>query len=316
MARLIASSAIALSLLSLLDSCPSAQALSPSCPGVLRIDNSIATSSSDDPIVFLSHHADDAVAPAPTLARNNASSRRSFFRRSLCTTVGVGAAVVSASSPAAAQDDRKKKKNGPPPFVPPSQKLAEAQAAAAAQAPPPSSSSEPAPVVPQYGRLETSLYSILRAREAVTQETRLIKSGKFKDAQRANVKLAVRFIVQNYYLNENFITASASLEGGNKRYQAADIGQQCVQSLLTILEYFDSSDVQNIRVATSGLGDKEIIVLKGLEATKSRIDEFLSFFPSDTVDGVKRRIQEENDLNAKEFDPAIGVIINPDPIKV
>jgi hypothetical protein len=33
--------------------------------------------------------------------------------------------------------------------------------------------------------------------EATEQETRLIKSGKFKDIQRANIKLAVKFILEN-----------------------------------------------------------------------------------------------------------------------
>jgi hypothetical protein len=95
--------------------------------------------------------------------------------------------------------------------------------------------------------LQTPLYSIARVREAVEQETRLIKSGKFKDVQRANVKLAVKFIVDNYRLNDNFIAASAYLEG-DRKIKAVEIGQSTVQNLITILEYFDSSDVENIKV--------------------------------------------------------------------
>lgn len=163
-------------------------------------------------------------------------------------------------------------------------------------------------------KLSSSLYSILRVREAIAQETRLIKSGKFKDAQRANVKLAVKFILYNYRLDENFIKSSAFLEG-ERRYQAADVGQRCVQSLQTILEYFDSSDVQNIRVSTSGLGDKEVIVLKGLDASKSTIDEFLAYFPADVVSSQREKIKEENDLNTSEFDSSLGTILNPDPAK-
>ena len=96
--------------------------------------------------------------------------------------------------------------------------------------------------------VQTPLYNILRVREASEQESRLIKSGKFKDVQRANVKLAVKFMVENYRLNDNFIAASAYLTG-DKRTKAGDIGQNVVQNLYTILEYFDASDVQNIKVS-------------------------------------------------------------------
>ena len=95
--------------------------------------------------------------------------------------------------------------------------------------------------------VQTPLYYILRVREASEQETRLIKSGKFKDVQRANVKLAVKFMVDNYRLNDNFIAASAYLEG-DKRLKAGDVGTNVVQNLYTILEYFDASEVQNIKV--------------------------------------------------------------------
>ena len=81
------------------------------------------------------------------------------------------------------------------------------------------------------------------------EETRLIKSGKFKDVQRANVKLAVRFMLDNYRLNDAFVTASAYLEGSSaRRVEAGQVGQRAVQNLYTILEYFDASDVQNIKV--------------------------------------------------------------------
>ena len=100
--------------------------------------------------------------------------------------------------------------------------------------------------------VQTPLYNILRVREATEQESRLIKSGKFKDVQRANVKLAVRFMVDNYRLNDNFIAASAYLTG-DKRVNAGNIGQNVVQNLYTILEYFDSGDVDNIKVRVRGI---------------------------------------------------------------
>lgn len=160
--------------------------------------------------------------------------------------------------------------------------------------------------------LKGSLYLILRVKEATFQETRLITSGKFKDVQRANVKLAVKFMISNYRLSDNFVVASSYLEG-NRRIEAGNIGQQAVESLFTILEYFDSSDVQNIKV--DSMTGKETLVLKGLEVTRSRIDDFLALFPADVVESVRDQIRQENDLNAKEFDPEIGVILNPSPSK-
>ena len=53
--------------------------------------------------------------------------------------------------------------------------------------------------------------------------------------------------------------------------------------------------------------------LQGLESTRSRIDEFLAFFPEEEVNKVKTIILEENALNEKEFDPSLGVIVNPNP---
>jgi hypothetical protein len=164
--------------------------------------------------------------------------------------------------------------------------------------------------------IDRPLYLILRAREATEQETRLIKTGKFKDVQRANVKLAIRSIVNNYRLNDNIIAAASFLEG-NKKFEASDVGRSATEALYTILEYFDSSDVQNLKVGMfDSMAGKEVLVLKGLEAAKSNIDKFLAFFPKSTVENIQKLIQEENDLNQKEFDPNLGVILNPNPTVV
>jgi hypothetical protein len=96
--------------------------------------------------------------------------------------------------------------------------------------------------------LEKLLYSILRVKEATVQESRLIQSGKFKDVQRANVKLAVKFMLNNYRLSDVVIAASAYIDDNNRRLAASDAGQAAVQNLYTILEYFDASDVANIKV--------------------------------------------------------------------
>ena len=91
------------------------------------------------------------------------------------------------------------------------------------------------------------LYRILRVKEATQQEIRLISTGKFKDVQRANVKLAVKFMIKNYKLSDCLLGAALYLPNA-KQQSAVQVGQSAVQSLQTILEYFDSSDVQNIKV--------------------------------------------------------------------
>lgn len=95
--------------------------------------------------------------------------------------------------------------------------------------------------------LDGYLYKIVRVREATQQERRLIKSGQFKDKARQNVKLAVKFMVQNYQLSDSIVGASAYLSGSTSM-KAIDLGQSAVQNLQTILEYFDASDVENIKV--------------------------------------------------------------------
>lgn len=163
--------------------------------------------------------------------------------------------------------------------------------------------------------LDDYLYKVVRVKEATQQERRLIKSGKFKDMQRANVKLAVKFMVQNYRLSDSVVGASSFLGGGNSRQMSAiDTGQMAVQNLQTILEYFDSSDVQNIKVGQGSMNGKEEIVVKGLEATENKLDEFLSFFDQETVARVKAQAEAENQLNTQEFDKDLGDIINLKPI--
>jgi len=67
------------------------------------------------------------------------------------------------------------------------------------------------------------------------------------------------------------------------------------------------------KVGQDGLGGKEQLVLKGLDATRKSIDEFIAYFPKTDVDAVAARIAEENRLNVKEFDPTLGDIINLPP---
>jgi hypothetical protein len=61
------------------------------------------------------------------------------------------------------------------------------------------------------------------------------------------------------------------------------------------------------------MAGKEAIVLKGLEAAQGKLDEFIDFFPVESVNKVKLLVKEENDLNVKEFDKELGSIVNLAP---
>jgi hypothetical protein len=62
------------------------------------------------------------------------------------------------------------------------------------------------------------------------------------------------------------------------------------------------------------MAGKETLVLRGLEATRKSIDEFLAFFPQSDIDKQKAIVKQENELNIKEFDAELGAIFNmPNP---
>jgi len=142
------------------------------------------------------------VSQATASASVAESSRRSFFRGALSTAFGVGLVTTTFFNPsgalAAAGDEAFQKK--------------------------------------QLMPLETYIYTISRVREATAQEMRLIKTGKFKDAARGNVKLAVRFMLNNYRLSDNVIAAASYLKG-QQQIQAGSDGQVCFQCFVDLMNY-------------------------------------------------------------------------------
>ena len=150
--------------------------------------------------------------------------------------------------------------------------------------------------------LDSALYSLLRVQEATQQENRLINSGLYKDVQRANVKLAVRMLVDNYKIADNFNAAASYLKDPVKKAQANQVGLAATDSLFTILEYFDTAYVDNLAVGEELYGNKRELVLGGLKSTSDKIDEFLAFFPKRDVQPVRDLIAEENRLNKEEYE--------------
>jgi hypothetical protein len=78
------------------------------------------------------------------------------------------------------------------------------------------------------------------------------------------------------------------------------------------MEYYDASTVANLKV-NSMSDERERIVLQGLGSARNNLDLFVSYFPKDQVDTVRRQVQEENDLNRQEWDRTLGDIINLPP---
>lgn len=63
------------------------------------------------------------------------------------------------------------------------------------------------------------------------------------------------------------------------------------------------------------MGGKEALVLKGLESTAAKLDEFLAYFDAKVVEETKAKILAENDLNVQEFDSSLGSIVNLPTLK-
>ena len=95
-------------------------------------------------------------------------------------------------------------------------------------------------------------------------------------------------------------------------------------SLLESANYFLSHRLKNFydwflfifetKIGSATLSaDKEAVVVKGLEATRKSIDDFLGYFPKDVVEAAKEKVKGENELNFKEFDRSLGEIINQNP---
>jgi hypothetical protein len=138
---------------------------------------------------------------------------------------------------------------------------------------------------------------VLRVQEACSQEKRLIKSGKFKDVQRANIKLAVNLMLTNYALLDNVNQASTLARGRSQ--EALNVGVGAVEALQQVLDYFDSSS-KSLKVDTIS-SEKQEFVVKALDVAAQRIDSFLTYLPAAQVDKAKALIAYENDLNLKEY---------------
>ena len=156
--------------------------------------------------------------------------------------------------------------------------------------------------------LKDNLVLILRVKEATTQETRLITTGKYKELQRLNIKRAIKFMLDNYALRDRFVTASSYASVDNQQL-ATSYAQTAVEALIQIIEYFP----QDLK-ANSLSNEQKNFVMSALGTTQKSIDSFLELMPAEAVSSALAQVAEENRLNEEEYQSEDGTkIINADP---
>jgi len=148
--------------------------------------------------------------------------------------------------------------------------------------------------------LNEQLVGILRVKEAASQETRLIKTGKYKELQRLNIKRAIKFMLDNYALRDRFVSASGYAPV-DEQQEAFQYAQSAVESLIQIIEYFPQ-DLQ----ANDLSPEQNKFVLSALASTSKSIDNFLGLMPAEAVAKAQGQVADENRLNADEYAEVVG----------
>mmetsp|Transcript_89465 Transcript_89465/g.164119 ORF Transcript_89465/g.164119 Transcript_89465/m.164119 type:complete len:343 (-) Transcript_89465:173-1201(-) len=142
---------------------------------------------------------------------------------------------------------------------------------------------------------------ILRVKEATSQEVRLITTGKYKTLQRLNVKLAIRFMLDNYKLQDRFNEASQFAVAEDvpdkavKQQMALNAGRKCVDSLTDLSQ--NAADL----VANALSPEEKQFILTRLDRVSKNIDKFTEFLPQELLVQADEQIKEENRLNAEEY---------------
>lgn len=171
--------------------------------------------------------------------------------------------------------------------------------------------SEPTQTLPKVDlstdKLKEALYYVSRVQEATAQQERLVTTGKFKDTQRNNIKMALNMMLENYRLNDRIVAASAYVTPQANVLKASQAGTEAVEVLQTAQEYFAK------KLEVSGLtDDQRQFILTAMKSTRDKLDGFLKYMPEDVVQAARRQVEEENAQNVKEYaGEASGGIINP-----
>lgn len=165
-------------------------------------------------------------------------------------------------------------------------------------------------VMPTEKSLQDYIVLLLRVEEACSQETRLIKTGLYKDAQRLNIKRGVRFMLYNYDVTGNGQKALdlAGIRGG-QRQAGLNYVFAAGDSLQAIIDYFGAE--MRLNKLTEAQRD---LTLNGFSKCQDSIGSLMSIMPQEVVEAAREQIKKENSLNAKEYKNPDGTpMLNPNP---
>eukprot|EP00466_Bigelowiella_natans_P015228 jgi/Bigna1/126541/aug1.2_g1249 len=144
--------------------------------------------------------------------------------------------------------------------------------------------------------LKPILLPILRVQEATVQEANLIKTGAYKDYARADIKLAIQYMLEAYELPQNMDTAS-TYANQEDYFKAVESYQKVVSYLQSILADYSEKDM-----SIGNLDDSvKAEIVSRLEKATNEISIFMSYMPKDIVGQAQDFIEEENKLNLAEY---------------
>lgn len=157
------------------------------------------------------------------------------------------------------------------------------------------------------GELREALYMISRVQEATVQQERLVTTGKFKDVQRNNINMGLQMMERNYKLADQIVVASNYIEPRDQVLQATNLGNQAIDILQTAREYF-GKELQ----VTSLSNEQRKFLVDAMQTTRLRLEEYLKFMPSEDLEAARRRVEDENAANLREYKGEDGAgILNP-----
>jgi len=160
-------------------------------------------------------------------------------------------------------------------------------------------------------KLQEAIYMMSRVQEATVQEERLVASGKFKDMQRNSIKMALNMMIDNYRLGDQVIAASPWVEPKTQVVEASQYGNDAVELLQTAKEYF-ATDLKVSKLTN----DQRVFLTTAMATTREKLDKFLTYLPADKIRAARKRVEDENAKNLKEYIGPDGQTTMINPVKL
>eukprot|EP00440_Ansanella_granifera_P015979 gb/GFBE01017359.1/.p1 GENE.gb/GFBE01017359.1/~~gb/GFBE01017359.1/.p1 ORF type:complete len:263 (+),score=61.42 gb/GFBE01017359.1/:1-789(+) len=158
-------------------------------------------------------------------------------------------------------------------------------------------------------KLEEAIYLISRVQEASVQQERLVTTGKFKDVQRNSITMALNMMLDNYRLSDQVVLASGYVQPTSNIVKASQAGNEAIDVLETAKEYFGTP------LKVSGLSDQQRqFIIDAMQAVRKKLDTFLTYLPEDVIRAARKRVEDENEANQKEFVAQDGMAAMSNPV--